>query len=153
MTIRGDHIERHSLDVELDEQRRADMGDTLKLKFSWANRHDRIDLPVDGDDLVPSVLDMFDEQKPFRKVIYNGEVILKAIDDEATRHPAEHLFRDKAVGMRVIPEESRPLATVGRDVHFVLEALARVNVDKDIIAVPSRRDSHAMEMQVARIIG
>src|SRR4029453_18170675 len=67
-------------------------------------------------------------------------------------HAAEHLFRDDAVGMRVIPKEAWTLTVTHRDLHLVFELLAGMKMDKDIVAVPPRRDAHAMEMQIAWVV-
>ncbi len=81
------------------------------------------------------MLDMLDEQELFRKIFQHREVFFGAVDDDPARHAAENLLRDDAVRMRVIPEESGTLAVTHRDLHLVLEVLARVNMDKDIVAV------------------
>jgi hypothetical protein len=153
VTIGGDDVEWHPVDAELDEQRGADMGDAPKLHLSRPDRHDRIDLPIYGDNFSPGMLHMLDEQESLRQVSQDREVLFGAIDDDSAGHAAEHLFRDDAVRMRVIPEQARSLTIADRDIHLVAERLAWVNMDKDIIAVPLWRDAHAVEMQIARIVG
>src|SRR5208337_3189349 len=42
---------------------------------------------------------------------------------------------------------------MGRNIHLVIEVVARMNMDENIIAIPLRRNVHAMKMQIAWITG
>ena len=129
------------------------MGKPPELNFARLDRDDRIDLAVNGNDLALREFDMLDEQKPFRYALQNRKKPFQAIDHKAARHPAQDLLGNKAMSMRMIPEQSRALAPVGWNIHLVFEVLARMNMDEDIIAIPFRRDSHAMKMQITWVIG
>ena len=52
-----------------------------------------------------------------------GQGVDVALDDDGTRHPAEHLVGHGAVQVRVIPVEAGRV--VGRDLVLVLEAFAQ----------------------------
>ena len=109
-------IEPDSVDANLQEQLGADIADPPELRLSGRYRHDRFDLAVDRDDLVSFAdLDVLQQEEPFRHVLDDREKPFRAVDDESARHAAEDLPVDDPVGVRVIPEETRPLATGRRD--------------------------------------
>ena len=57
-------IKRHAADAEPDEQRGADMRDPPELHLARADIDQRIELTVDGDDLVAlAELGVLDEEK------------------------------------------------------------------------------------------
>ena len=53
----------------------------------------------------------------------------------------------------MIPEQTGPLAARGRNVDLVVELMTRVDMDEHVVAVPLRRHTHAVIVQVGRIIG
>ena len=74
------------------------------MDFARPDRHGRIDLSVNGDDLAVRMFGMFDEQEPFRQFFQNGEIFFETINDNPAGHAAEKLLRNDAMQMRVIPE-------------------------------------------------
>jgi hypothetical protein len=107
------------------------------------------DLPVDRDYLVfLANLRVLDEEEPFWQVCDDWEDPLEAVDDQTARHAAKDLLCDEAMSMRVIPEEAGPLVAVGGNTHLVLELLAGVYVEENIVAIPARRHAHAVKMQI-----
>src|SRR5689334_16165591 len=98
------------------------------------------------------VLHVLDQKHALRHRFQNRETLVDAIHDESSRHAAEYLRRHYTMCMRVIPEHAGTLPVVRRDLHEVVESFARVDVDKDVVAMSAWRDAHAMKVEIARLV-
>src|SRR6266852_4812016 len=152
MAIGGEDVQGHAFDAELEERLGADVAYAPELQLAGADRYHRIDLAIDGEDFVLAQLGVLDEEEAFRQAPDYGKKLLRAVDDETARHPAQDLFVHHSMSVRVIPEESGALPASGWDAHLVFEPAARMHVDEDVVAPSLRRNAHPVEMQVRRIV-
>src|SRR5712692_10591326 len=152
MAIGGEDVQGHAFDAELEERLGADVAYAPELHLAGADRYHRIDLAVDGEDFVLARLGVLDEEEAFRQAPEHGKKLLRAVDDETARHPAQDLFVHDSMSVRVIPEESRALPAGGRDANLVLELAARMHVDEHVVAPSLRRNAHPVVMQIRRIV-
>jgi len=110
MTINRHDVEWHALDVELDEERGADVGDPPELHLARPDLHYRVHLAIDRDDFaIAARLGMLDEEESLRQAPHDREESLEAVDDEPARHATQHLLGDGAMRARVIPEQAAHL--------------------------------------------
>jgi len=105
VAVGGEDVKRHAFDAELEKRRGADVADAPELHLPGADRHQRLDLAVDRDDFVFAQLGVLDEEEAFRQAREHRKKLLRAVDHESARHPAQDLLLDDAVRVRVIPEE------------------------------------------------
>src|SRR6267378_7566666 len=106
MAIGGEDVQGHAFDAELEERLGADVADAPELHLAGADRYQRIDLAIDGQDLVLAQLGVLDQEEAFRQAPEDRKEMMRAVDDQTARHPAQDLFVHDAMSVRVIPEES-----------------------------------------------
>src|SRR3954466_13082546 len=154
MTVGRDHIEPNSVDAELDEAFGADVADAPVLGFSRPHCKDRLYLSVNGKKVgFIAELCILNEQEALLQIGEDREQLLESIDDESAGPSAPNLLIDEAVSVRMVPEEPGTLAAVCGDMHLVVEMLARVDVNEDVVAIALRRHGHAVKVQVRRLVG
>ena len=122
------------------------MSEPPELDLAGLDRDGWIDLAIDRDDLPALLFGVLYKEEPFRQAPHNWKVVFQAIDNDATRHPSQHLPGDEPMGMRMIPEQTGTLTPMRWNLHFVFEFLAGMNMDEDVIATPFRRNPHPMKM-------
>src|SRR4051812_13634659 len=121
MSVCRENVDGHPVYSDAKEELRANVRDAPELHLSRPDFHAGIELAVDRDDLPVVQLHMLEEEKTFREALENRKKVGRALDDERPRQPAEDLLVHHAMRMGVIPEEPRPLAPAGRNVHSVIE--------------------------------
>ena len=127
MSVGRDDVERHPLNLQREEQRRADIGDPPELHLARPDVDQRIELAVDGDDLAAAAgFGVLDQEKPLRQSGDDRKLRVRALDHERAGHAAEHLLGDEAVPVRMVPIEARLLPAGARDRHLVVEFVSRV---------------------------
>ena len=96
-------------------------------------------------------VDVLEHHDPLAQPGELGVVALDtAIDDQHAREAGEDLGIDELVQVRVVPMQA--LRMVVGDVHAILEALARTDIDEHVVARRLRAHVHAMKMNVGRLL-
>ena len=75
-----------------------------------------------------------------------GQGVDVALDDDRSRHAAEDLVGHRAVQVRVVPVETGRV--VGRDLVLVLEALASLDGEEDVVRVVGGGDVQSVDVEV-----
>ena len=104
------------------------------------------------DFLVVAGLRMLDEEELLRQALHDWKEFFETIYDESARHAAQDLLCRKAMGVRMIPEQTRPLPALGGDLHFIVELMPGMEMNEHVVTMALRGHRHTVEMQVGRII-
>src|SRR5207245_1365605 len=81
---------------------------------------------------------------------YFGDVTFHSFDDDGSGHSVQYLPVTLAMGMRVVPEETRRM--IARNLNRVVQKLARRGQHtKDVVLRRVRRDGEPVKMQVRHV--
>ncbi len=157
-----DLVELVPLQTEEHEGSRCRVQHPPALCLAGAHPDRRVDLPVDRAHLVPRALLVNRKHHPVRvelrrledqdlvgKSLDALDLVQTSIEDDGAGHTAVHMQPGQAMDMRVVPEHAGRM--IVRDVEFEIERFARLDLEKDVVAIPRGRDVHAMGMQVGHL--
>jgi hypothetical protein len=164
VAVLGDLVELVAVQAQPEGRRRGEVLDAPALGLARPDRHGRVQLAVDqpqvrrlrGGPLVDDAaavgrqLRRLQDEHPLGHPVDAGQAVEVPLDDDPARHAGEHLVVRGAVQVRVVVVDAGGM--VGRDLVLVLEALAGLDGEEDVVGVALGGDVEPVGVEV-RVAG